>query len=259
MQQTKRATGLALAALAVALSVPATAFAGPKFEALEKGVPVNVTDARQILDAFLKQLGTDTAAIKAVQAECGLVQTGANETKTQACLREHAEIVARARQQAAAAVADLERELAVARRGGARLARIDPLRKPEFTPIADVSDFASRSCPPGTQVRFFTPHKFTCADAVYDVRTEAECARAPVDTACRPGITALGVDYGRQDVVPIPPPVSFPEIPEPPGTCDGVGGALLCYGLPIVGVVALGFYVGHVIQTGDFAPVTVQR
>ncbi|MDO8621965.1 MAG: hypothetical protein Q7R80_01930 [bacterium] len=265
------------AVMAVALSVPAIAIAGPKFEELERAVPAGLTDAAAINAALIEALGADVAAIAAVQAECGIkplkkVYLGDN---TKACITRHAETMARARKHAADDRAAIEAELGTCKAGSgdcvtardaataaaaAAVAERDALKlrlasgDAAATPgPVDLTAWVNRNCPPGFQGQWLSGGELECRPA----RVKPVLGRAVANASGTAAVASLTLEppAGREGLAPIlfPPP-----LPEPPGTCDGAGGALLCYVLPIAaGTLAVLFIADA--ASDDFNLVTVER
>ncbi|MDP3775085.1 MAG: hypothetical protein Q8Q85_12545, partial [Gemmatimonadales bacterium] len=266
------------AVMAVALSVPAVAIAGPKFEELERAVAPNVMDAGAIEAALVAALGTDLAAIAAVQAECGIkpqkkVVLGEN---TRSCITRHAETMARARKHAADDRAAIEAQLGTCTAGAgdcatardaalaaaqAAAAERDALKLRLSTsgdedgppgPV-DMTAFAERNCPPGFQGAWTASGQFTCNKPRWGVQLERPSADP--SGAAYAGVLKVTAPAGREGLGQFP---AAPPLPEPKGTCDGAGGKLLCYVLPIAaGTLAVLFIADA--ASDDFNLVTVER
>lgn len=288
----QKAKSLTMAAVfTAALSAPAVAIAGPKFEELERAVPAELKDAAAIYDALLKALGTDGEAVKALQRECfgtrnptlikGAVVKGGS---TEACIKDHAEAMARARAHAAADRAAIEAQLgtctagagdcvkardAAAAAAAAAAAERDALKArlasggdlygdSDLAPFADASAFGRQNCPPGFQARWVASDDgksgtLTCSEPVWKF-TAGLGALDPSGTAMTTPVD-VGFPKGRYAPAPILVP---PPPPEPKGTCDGTGGKLLCYVLPAAAVVIGGLLIVDA-ASDDFNLVTVRR
>lgn len=295
----QKAKSLTMAAVfTAALSAPAVAIAGPKFEELERAVPAELKDAAAIYDALLKALGTDVEAVKALQRECfgnknptlikgALVKGGS----TDACIRDHADAMARARAHAAEDRAAIEADLgkctagagdcvkardAAAAAAAAAAAERDKLKAErdaldlrlrsggdlygdsDLAPFADASAFGRQNCPPGFQARWVATDDgksgtLTCSEPVWKF-TAGLGALDPSGTAMTTPVD-VGFPKGRYAPAPILVP---PPPPEPKGTCDGAGGKLLCYVLPAAAAVVAGLIVADV-ASDDFDLITVER
>lgn len=293
----RKRNSLTMAAVfTAALSAPAVAIAGPKFEELERAVPAELKDAAAIYDALLKALGTDREAVRAVQRECfgdaaTRLITGVNGPSTQACIKDHAEVMARARAHAAADRAAIEAQLGTCTVGAgdcvtardaataaatAATAERDKLKAErdaldlrlrsggdlygdsDLAPFADASAFGRANCPSGFQARWVATDDgksgtLTCSEPVWKF-TAGLGALDPSGTALTT-LVELGFPKGRYAPAPIPIPQ---PLPEPKGTCDGAGGVLLCYVLPISAAVVGGLLVADAASE-DFNLVNVRR
>lgn len=277
------------AVLTAALSVPATAFAGPKFEELERTVAADVTDADAINAALLQALGTDRESVRAVQRECfgdaaTRLITGVNGTSTQACIKDHAEAMARARAHAAEDRARIEAELGTCKTDGtdcatardtavaaaaaavaerealqARLASGGDLYGDSTVdPFADASAFGRANCPSGFQARWVATDDgksgtLTCSEPVWKF-TAGLGALDPSGTAMT---TPVEVGFPKGRYAPAPIPIPQP-LPEPKGTCDGAGGVLLCYVAPVAVAVIGGLLIADAASE-DFNLISVRR
>lgn len=266
------------AVMAVALA-PAVATAGPKFAELEGAVPADVMDAAAINTALVAALGGDKTAIKAVQTECGLKGANVNGVlgpNTQRCLTNHAEVMARARKHAADDRAAIEADLAKCSASGgdcakardAALAAAAAAAKERDALAAkaaasgdedgppgpvDMTLFAGQNCPPGFQGRWLKNGQFTCDKPRWGVSLERPTAD-PSGSAYG-GVLKVAAPAGREGLGQFP---AHPPLPAPPGTCDGAGGKLLCYVLPIA---AAGLATLFIVDAAsdDFNLVTVER
>ncbi len=281
----KKAKSLTMAAVMMAaLSVPAIAIAGPKFEELERAVAADVKDADAINAALLKALGTDRAAVRALQTECfgsanARLISGVLGGATQACIRDHADAMARARAHAAEDRKAIEASLATCTAGSgdcvkardaaaasaaAAVAERDALRArlasggdlygdSDVRPIAKAQAYANAHCAPGSQPRWINDSTFVCTDPVFRV-VRGECALdvSGGEMTCE---SSVEPPKGREGVVPFRAP---PPLPEPKGTCDGAGGKLLCYVLPVTAAVIGGLLIADAASE-DFNLVSVRR
>lgn len=288
----QKAKSLTMAAVfTAALSAPAVAIAGPKFEELERAVPAELKDAGAITDALVKALGTDREAVRALQRECfgtknptllsgALVRGGS----TEACIKDHAEAMARARAHAAADRAAIEASLGTCTAGAgdcvkardAAAAERDKLKAErdaldlrlrsggdlygdsDLAPFADASAFGRQNCPPGFQARWVATDDgksgtLTCSEPVWKFKAGLG-ALDPSGTAMTTPVE-LGFPKGRYAPAPILVP---PPPPEPKGTCDGAGGVLLCYVLPIAAGTVAVLLVADA-ASDDFDLITVER
>lgn len=271
-----------MAALAVSL-VSATVFAGPKFEELERAIPADVVEADPIYTALVGALGGDAEAIKLVQAECGLATTGALATQTQRCLKNHAAAVSAARKHAAAdrlaieadlggcntargecdvALADMtaERDEALARAGSGGGGEdygelVGICAKVDLTQFVGTCDPVSQNarCVPDDGA----PLGFTVS--CVPKRVHGEVASLTI----RPDGSAdaqFNVTPQKGTLAPAALPWQVPPqpFPEAEGTCDGFGGVLLCYALPVAVVVVGGLLIADAASS-DFNLVTIRR
>lgn len=297
MRQKRKSLTMA-AVFTAALSAPAVAIAGPKFEELERAVPAELKDADAIADALVKALGTDREAVRALQRECfgiknptllsgALVRGGS----TEACIKDHAEAMARARAHAAADRAAIEASLGTCTKGAgdcatardaaaaaatAAAAERDKLKAErdaldlrlrsggelygdsDLAPFADASAFGRQNCPPGFQARWVASDDgksgtLTCSEPVWRF-TAGLGALDPSGTAMTTPVE-VGFPKGRYAPAPILVP---PPPPEPKGTCDGAGGKLLCYVLPVTAAVIGGLLIADAASE-DFNLISVRR
>lgn len=265
------------AVMAVALA-PAVATAGPKFAELERTVAPDVMDAAAINTALVAALdaqGKD--AVKAVQAECGVKQTGTYAGPlTQRCLTNHAETMARARKHAADDRAAIEADLAKCSASGGDCARARDEALAAAAAAAkerdalaaraaasgdedgppgpvDMTLFAGQNCPPGFQGRWLKNGQFTCDKPRWGVSLERPTAD-PSGSAYG-GVLKVAAPAGREGLGQFP---AHPPLPAPRGTCDGAGGALLCYVLPIAAATIGGLLIADA-ASDDFNLVNVRR
>ncbi|MBI4434451.1 hypothetical protein HY635_01355 [Candidatus Uhrbacteria bacterium] len=290
MRNEKKARSLTMAAVFAALvSVPSIALAGPKFEELERAVAADVMDADAINAALLKALGTDRAAVRAVQTECfGTANpkliSGVLGGSTQSCIRDHADAMARARKHAADDRAAIDKELGTCKVGAtdcatardaaaaaaaaaaverdrlkaerdALAARVAAGGSDEDSPPGplDMSAYVASHCPPGFQGRWLKNGQFSCTEPRWTV-AQGRPTADPSGTSFTGGLTVTAPP-GREGLgqFPVPPPP-----PEPRATCDGAGGKLLCYVLPVAAAVVGGLLIADAASE-DFNLVNVRR
>lgn len=249
-------------------------------ELLETRVTPSETDASRISTDLVTALSADVAAIKAVQRDdCkfGLPQqTGVFTDATKACVQRYADGVAASRRatvaEASASGCEEELEGCSADREAlkVRVAALEassgaaggggtgsPTPAGGLCATLDMSELQSH-CVEGQMARCengaSSPLGFhvECVDPQYDglltvARLNTEGTGGEFDLTLQPpsGYKELG---GERKPVPLPPP----------GTCDGAGGAFLCYIAAPAAIITAGLLVAD-YASDDFNLVEVRR